>query len=328
MSQAAFQTSPRAASISVAMSASLNWIAWNDEIGRPNWCARARRRRRGRRRPARAPTPIAATEMRPPSRIWRNWWKPWPRAPSRFPLGHGAVGERERPRVGRLPAHLVQRLGDLVPGRAVLDHEVRDLALAGQRRDRHALRDVGAGVRDEDLGAVDDPAAVVAGRRRARRAGVGARLGLGEAERGEPLAAGERGDPALLLLVGAEQVDRHRAERGVRGERDRDRRVDARELLDRDRVGERVAARAAELLGERDAHQPELGHLGDELVREPASRSSSSATGATRSTANARTVSRKSSCSGERSKSTRGDRTRRASRARAAWRSGPRLVQR
>ena len=30
---------------------------------------------------------MAATEMRPPSRISRNWWKPWPRAPSRFPSG-------------------------------------------------------------------------------------------------------------------------------------------------------------------------------------------------------------------------------------------------
>ena len=42
-----------------------------------------------------------------------------------------------------------------------------------------------------------------------------------------------------------------------------------------------------------------------------ASRSISSATGATRSTANPRTVSRKSSCSDERSRSTRGDGTRR-----------------
>ena len=41
------------------------------------------------------------------------------------------------------------------------------------------------------------------------------------------------------------------------------------ELLDRDRVRQRVAARASELLGERDSHQTEVGHLRDELVREP-----------------------------------------------------------
>ena len=46
------------------------------------------------------------------------------------------------------------------------------------------------------------------------------------------------------------------------------RRVDARELLDGERVGERVAAAAAVLLGERDPHQPELAELGDDLVRE------------------------------------------------------------
>ena len=54
----------------------------------------------------------------------------------------------------------------------------------------------------------------------------------------------------------------------MRGDGDRDRRVDARQLLDRDRVRERVGAAAAVLLGDRHAHQPELGQLGDEVVRE------------------------------------------------------------
>ena len=54
----------------------------------------------------------------------------------------------------------------------------------------------------------------------------------------------------------------------MRGDGDRDRRVDPRQLLDRDRVRQRVGAAAAVLLGDRHAHQPELGHLGDELVRE------------------------------------------------------------
>ena len=54
----------------------------------------------------------------------------------------------------------------------------------------------------------------------------------------------------------------------MRGDGDRDGRVDARQLLDRDRVGQRVGAAAAVLLGDRHAHQPELGELGDELVRE------------------------------------------------------------
>ena len=38
-------------------------------------------------------------------------------------------------------------------------------------------------------------------------------------------------------------------------------RVDPRELLDGDRVLQRVAAGAADLLGERDAHPAQLAHL-------------------------------------------------------------------
>ena len=113
-------------------------------------------------------------------------------------------------------------------------------------------------------------------------AGVRAGLRLGQPEGAELLARAELRQPLALLLLGAEQVDRLGAERGVRAERDRDRGVDPRQLLDGERVGERVGAAAAVLLGERDAHQAELAELGDDLVREAtSSRSSSSATGAT-----------------------------------------------
>ena len=113
-----------------------------------------------------------------------------------------------------------------------------------------------------------DPLAVAQLGLRARRAGVGARVRLGQPERREPSAGREPRQPLALLLLVAEEVDRHRAERRVRGDGDRDRRVDARQLLDRDRVRDGVAARAAVLLGDRQAHEPELGELRDELVRE------------------------------------------------------------
>ena len=103
--------------------------------------------------------------------------------------------------------------------------------------------------------------------RGAPRVGAGARLG--QAERARACARDARsGSHCALLLLGAEEPDRQRAERVVRRDRDRDRRVDPRQLLDGDRVGERVGAAAAVLLGDRHAHQPELGQLGDELVRE------------------------------------------------------------
>ena len=99
-------------------------------------------------------------------------------------------------------------------------------------------------------------------------AGVRARARLGQPEGRQLPAGGEVRQPLPLLLLRPEEQDRHRPERGVRGHRDRDRRVDPRQLLDRDRVRERVGARAAVLLGHGHAHQPELGQLRDELVRE------------------------------------------------------------
>ena len=178
------------------------------------------------------------------------------------------------------------------------------VAVAGHRGDADDARDVGAGVRDELLGAVDHPFAVLQARARARVAGVRARLGLGQPERAERLARAQPRQPLALLLLGAEQVDRLGAERGVRAQRDRHRGVHPRQLLDRERVGERVAAAAAVLLGERDPHQVRARRAcatisyGNAFVR-----SSSSATGATSPSANSRTVRRISSWSGERSKS-------------------------
>ncbi len=54
----------------------------------------------------------------------------------------------------------------------------------------------------------------------------------------------------------------------MRRHRDRHGRVDARQLLDRNRIRDSVGAGAAVLLRDRDAHQPQVGQLGDELVRE------------------------------------------------------------
>ena len=102
----------------------------------------------------------------------------------------------------------------------------------------------------------------------AGRARVRACRRLGEAEGGELAPAREVGQPLPLLLLGSEEQKRHRPERGVRGDRDRHGGVDPRQLLDRDGVGERVAPRATVLLRDGDAHEAELGQLGDDLVRE------------------------------------------------------------
>ena len=202
------------------------------------------------------------------SRMCRNCLKPAPRGPSRFCLGHPAVGEGQRPRVGRVPAHLPVRLALLVAGRAVLDDQVRDLVVAGARGDRTWPEiSVPALVMNCFAPSIThSPSSSVA--RVLDVAGVRAGLGLGEPEGAELASGAEIRQQPLLLLVGAEEVDRLRAERGVGAQRDRDRGVDPGQLLDRERVGERVAAAAAVLLRERDPHQAELAHLRDELVGE------------------------------------------------------------
>ena len=69
------------------MSASLPWIAWNLEIGFPNARRSFAYASAWSSAPCASPTPIAATPMRPMSRIAMNWRKPAPRGPSRFSSG-------------------------------------------------------------------------------------------------------------------------------------------------------------------------------------------------------------------------------------------------
>jgi len=96
--------------------------------------------------------------------------------------------------------------------------------------------------------------------------GVRAGLGLGQPEGPEALATAQPRHPLALLVVGAEQPDRLGAQRGVRAHGDGHGGVDAGEFLDGQRVGQRVAAPAAVLLGERDAHEPQLAKLGGDRV--------------------------------------------------------------
>src|SRR5262249_35473484 len=99
---------------------------------------------------------------------------------------------------------------------------------------------------------------------------VGPRIRLGEPEGGQLATGCEVGQPLAFLLLGAEEENRHRPQRRMRRDGDRDRRVDAGQLLDGDRVRDGVGAGAAVLLGDRDAHEAELPELRDEVVGEPA----------------------------------------------------------
>ena len=82
------------------------------------------------------------------------------------------------------------------------------------------------------------------------------------------LAAGQRHDVALLLRLGAEHRDVRRPQAVVRGHRQGHRRIDPGQFLERQAVGHRGHAGAAVGLGDLDAHQPEIGELGQQIRRE------------------------------------------------------------
>ena len=89
-------------------------------------------------------------------------------------------------------------------------------------------------------------------------AGVGAGVGLRQAERRRLLAGRAIGQEPLLQLVRAEQLDRQRAE--LLDHQDQgDGRRRLRELLDRDLQHQRAGPGAAVLLGERQAEDVLLG---------------------------------------------------------------------
>ena len=107
------------------------------------------------------------------------------------------------------------------------------------------------------------------------------------------------GDEILLLLrLGAEHEDVRRAQTVVRGHRQRDRRIDAREFLDADAVVDRRQPRAAVLLGELDARSGRARRASASTRSGKCCASSHSLTcGRISVSANSRTLRRSSACS-------------------------------
>src|SRR5207245_4793060 len=126
------------------------------------------------------------------------------------------------------------------------------------------------GMRDEDLGPVQDVVVAPVDRRGLGAAGVRAGARLRQAESAQDLARREQRTVAPLLLVRPEVHDRGGAERGVGADGDRVARVHLRELVDDDDVGEVIHPRPTELLRPGDAEQAQVGHLLDVVPGESA----------------------------------------------------------
>ena len=255
------------------MSASLNWIAWNfadrlaELVALAGVVERHVEHRLGeaqRQRGDRDAADLERAEELAEAELGVT---------DEMVVGHPHVVEEQLARVEALPTDPPHLRPHREPGRVLLDDEAGELRAratiaglgAGQQRD--AERHVGAGVGDERLAAVDQPAAVLALGPGGDAAHVGAGVGLGQPERAEHATLGERAEPAFTLLVVAEQVQRHRADRDVGLERGGDRLVGLTELFERGDEPDGRHPDAAPLLGHEHAEQPELAHLAQQVGR-------------------------------------------------------------
>ena len=183
-------------------------------------------------------------------------------------LGNNAILENEVAGGAAADTHLLLVLAGGEAGEGALDDEggnaVVALALVGHGEDDEGGGNVAVG--DEALAAVEDVVAVLILDSDGLLAGsVRAGAGLGQTERAD-LAAGEKvGQILHLLLLGAVLEDRGAAQGGMSGNDDRGGAADLRQLLNAHGIAQNVAARAAILLGEVNAHHAELGHLFDGL---------------------------------------------------------------
>ena len=139
-------------------------------------------------------------------------------------------------------------------------------AAVGDRHHHHHAADRAVG--DERLRAVEDPALPLPRRGRAHCGGVAAGVGLGEAPGAEHFPLHEPREIGRLLRVVAEHVDVGGAQAVVRGDRQRDAGIHARQLFDTDAVVHGRHRRAAVLFRELDPHQSDAGELRQQIGRE------------------------------------------------------------
>src|SRR6185369_14521476 len=150
----------------------------------------------------------------------------------------------------------------------LLHHEAADADVPGAvvgLRPNH--RHVGQGaVGDPLLGAVQHPLGPHLLRGGAHAAGVGAEVRLGEAEAADRLAGREAGDPAVLLLLRAEGVDRVHDQRALHGDEAAQAGITALQLLHDEAVGD--AAQAGKtVFGDAGTEKVEGAHGGHQLER-------------------------------------------------------------
>ena len=194
--------------------------------------------------------------------------KPSPSSPSRFSLGTTTSVNGELGGVLGVQPDLVEVATALEALHAALDDQQADALVAGLgvgARDHDDQVCVDA-VADEGLGPVQQVVVALVDGGGAHALQVAARAGLGHRDRGDRLAGHAPGQPAPLLLVGADAGDVGNDDVGVHGEPGAAR-AGAGLLVGEDHVVAEVGdPRAVVLLRDVEAQQPRLARLEPQLA--------------------------------------------------------------
>ncbi|MNS87604.1 hypothetical protein D3C72_1215520 [compost metagenome] len=180
--------------------------------------------------------------------------------------GHAHVFQHHVAGLGAALTHLLVRLAERDPRRIGGHDERRDARRARAAGARHQRE--GAGTRrvgDEALGAVDDVVVAIQLGARLQRGGVGAGVRLGQRERDDQLAAGDLRQVFLLLRLGAVHQDALRADANVGAEHRAERKRRMAEVIDHIAFLRHRQANTTVVLGNGDAEQAHLLHVGDDL---------------------------------------------------------------
>ena len=179
------------------------------------------------------------------------------------------VGICHLARVGAANTEFVLDLDDLASGRMGVDQKGADAAMAlgrvghGHQDDRIGVVAIG----DPVLDPVDHIFVALAHGGGLLRGGIRTGTWLGERERAQGLARGERDQQLALLLLGAELLqpvaDQRVVDRGDHAQRG----VHPAQLLDHDRIRDIIKTRATVLFRDRNPHEPKLAHFFHQLGR-------------------------------------------------------------
>ena len=146
----------------------------------------------------------------------------------------------------------------------LLEYESADLIVIGLGPDDEDVGDRRIG--DPHLRAAEQVAAVHRTGTGCHRAGVGAVIGLGQAEASDPLAGREPRQVLALLLLGAEFVDRHHHQRGLDAHHRAIAGIHRLDLARDQAIADVVEAGATVLFGNGRAEQAEFAHLVEDVA--------------------------------------------------------------